>query len=796
MELGNVIKLLENSQFAYCLNSISRAKENCIDAIKELNKISKDTRETISEDDLKLIQVISKYLLNFYDSLSKESGSDLQEKVKWLASKINGQVFPPIIEFDGSINTLNERLISPTHTQSIPTTLLLPPHVNADFVECPISSLSGDVKDLQNLYQDLLTNCSFVCAILGIVHVDPKLLTSRIILPRTSSHASSRRRYCRVQIYVNGCERLVTIDNTLPMVVGEVDRHLVIRSSSKVDLWWPALLEKAYLTIMGHGYNFKGSNMALDVYMICGWIPEVLRIKGQLPEELSRILKDGNTSRVILGLGVGAMSESLSKLLGLIPEHDYSIVGTRFNQETGLIELNVRNPWSRATDESSSWWVPEPKLHNFNYLYVNWNKLMFQYEQEIIIIGSTRSTFWKNDLYDRPQISLQIEPSRTREMSDSDSDPDSDSLWLLLERYLPSKVEDLSDSGSIINLLVYATENGEKVLTTEQYPSIYKSPVGTNNRTLLIKLKLPQLTVGQSYSVVIESIKSSTFTLKSFCNTRHSLRKAKSKYRYTSPIVEDEWNTSSSGGNFTKSTFIYNPQYTLAVPEDNTDVSIGLFGELPNQYYNFHLFSCDSIDSKVPLKDILSLRNLIQGTNYKMGGCVNNFQGLKAGAYRLVFSTYEAFTERRLPLKFKILINSSNEGVTCNKCFTNLGLFLAKRKIIPWSNRNRIKINFETTSTNTNVNFHIQFCKDPEKVDPLDISDYRPAIRASIFCKLTENPISINEQWSDSIYGIFLGINLLSPPQPYILLIERFETGSGGCMIDVGSSRRIEYREN
>ncbi|CAH2353963.1 calpain-like protease palB/RIM13 [[Candida] railenensis] len=786
MELSNVISLLEEGSFAYSLHSIPKAKQNCLESIKVLNTISKLT----GANDVS--NVLSKYSMTLYDAINaKNDFYSYNEKFKWLSSKINGNFFPPVVSFGPGVSSHNMNFIPSNRVDKVQ--LDLPPKFVNEFefqICSPLhvidNSPEGDVE-LENLYQDLLTNCSFVCAMLSLVFVNPELIKSRLICNESNSIA---------KLHVNGCDRLIVINNELPIIkegssLGS-NRSLVIRSSRpNSKLWRPALLEKAYLTLMGQGYNFKGSNMALDVYMLVGWVPEVIRIQnGQLPSAISRILDD-NSKDIVMGLGVGSISESFSKSVGLISEHDYSIIGTRIN--SGLREFNIRNPWNKNASSDSAWWIDENQLQHFNYLYINYNsENLFKFKEEINLVKLPKNTLW-NSLYDKPQVGITF--------SSEDSTSKSVSVWLLLERHLPSKLStaEEKDDSVVINLSVYKSGTGEKLLTTTQYPYVYKPSVGTNNRTFLAKLDNLEInSSADSYTIVIDSTAASNFTLKAFSNSAFSFYKSKPKYKKILPIIEDEWSLNITGGNLTKSTFIYNPQYNLEVSEES-NISIGVFGESANYYYNFHVFSCN--DLHAPLVEILSPSNLIRQENYKMGAVLMNFDDIKPGNYRIVFSTYEVL-ESNKPLNFKIYVNTDAESdsIRLSKYHVTLSLFLARKQLIPWHNSNRIKVNFRTTSTNSKVKFHIQYTNATDFTGSTasngrfqnDISDYRPALRASIFSSVTHESVLVNENWSNSLYGIFVEVNLAGISE-YILLIERFESGIGGCVIDCGSSRKIEY---
>jgi calpain-7 len=76
-----------------------------------------------------------------------------------------------------------------------------------------------------------------------------------------------------LRFYFNGTFRSIIINDTLPISKSERVLHILDRNNP--SLLWPALLEKAYLRIWG-GYDFLGSNSNTDLFIMTGWIPELV----------------------------------------------------------------------------------------------------------------------------------------------------------------------------------------------------------------------------------------------------------------------------------------------------------------------------------------------------------------------------------------------------------------------------------------------------------------------------------------------------------------------------------------
>ena len=80
-----------------------------------------------------------------------------------------------------------------------------------------------------------------------------------------------------ILLHLNGCTRQIVIDDLLPQSRDQKPLH--VTSQISPNLVYPALIEKAFLKVMG-GYDFPGSNSAIDLRVLTGWIPEVVQLQG------------------------------------------------------------------------------------------------------------------------------------------------------------------------------------------------------------------------------------------------------------------------------------------------------------------------------------------------------------------------------------------------------------------------------------------------------------------------------------------------------------------------------------
>ncbi|CUM54500.1 Calpain-like protease palB/RIM13 [Debaryomyces fabryi] len=754
-ELYECVSLLDLAHFNCCLGNVNNSKSQCLEIVKKLNRLSKTN--VIKERFRSLLKDLSSYTLKFYDSIDSGNYFTYDHKIIWLSSKLYGELYPPLTVYSDKLDSFDSCLLpSLKMKRDKSDNLPLPESFSAHYEQVSLTNWTLDYNALSELYQDLLTNCSFVSSLLSIVELDGTRLLEKLISPREDVSLF------KCQLYFNGCSRLVTVDNTLPFL-NDSNRNLTINSISKKNLYWPALVEKAYLKVLGSGYKFEGSNMAIDTYMLINWIPEIVPINSSRID--CDVIWDYYLSKkVLLGIGTGKLSVELSGKLNLISGHDYLVVS--FDQATHTIVL--KNPWiENSNNYERTLSISDHDLLHFKYFYINWNPdAFFKYKSQTTFIYNVKDNSGTH-IYQKPQFSL------------INSTKDSQNIWLLLEKHLPIK----NISEQLINILIYETQCGDKVMVSNQYIRANKDS-NTNSRLMLLKFTMqPQ----QAYTVVISSTIGHTFTLNMYNNISRgfSLNKAKFKYTTSIPMIEDKWTSANSGGNWSLSTYIDNPQYDIQIKELSTNMMIGLFSEFKDKFVNFHIFQSDPRDRGRHIR-LFDKSKLLVNEKYSMSYQFEDLKNLQPGFYKIVVSTFDS----NLKGDFKLLAihDSPPSGIVISKIHASLGLFLQKSEV-SWNNSNRFKLYFEATQFNSRFTFHITHYNHDNK-NTESLSDYRPSIRGSIFDAENSQPIQINEEWNDSLYGLFIDCEI-QKPNTYILLVERFELGSGRCKIDIGCNRKF-----
>ena len=82
-----------------------------------------------------------------------------------------------------------------------------------------------------------------------------------------------------MKLEVNGCGRLVEIDDVFPVeLVGQKNKQVLglARYDKDQNEFSLGLLEKAFMKVYGEAYGKVESNASIDIHMLTGWIPETV----------------------------------------------------------------------------------------------------------------------------------------------------------------------------------------------------------------------------------------------------------------------------------------------------------------------------------------------------------------------------------------------------------------------------------------------------------------------------------------------------------------------------------------
>ncbi|KAA6399593.1 MAG: putative calpain 7 [Streblomastix strix] len=222
-------------------------------------------------------------------------------------------------------------------------------------------SLFKEQSTYDNIKQQEVNDCGVVSSFLMMRRIEKlgvqKILTDKMF-PQDSKGIATFNpcgKY-NLKVFVNGTFRLVQIDDKLPckklqnwQKEGYKPRSLVCTKSTVDGELWPSLYEKAYLTVIGDGYNTAGPSNPAAVFAFSQWIPDFgMDIRAMYDDdkrwkELVRAMKK-NECIAYLSIKSNKFQGEYQngKEKGLVQEHAYALLEVVETQKKKL--FHIRNP--------------------------------------------------------------------------------------------------------------------------------------------------------------------------------------------------------------------------------------------------------------------------------------------------------------------------------------------------------------------------------------------------------------------------------------------------------------------
>ncbi|CAZ83891.1 unnamed protein product [Tuber melanosporum] len=597
-----------------------------------------------------------------------------EQTLLWKSSKVNGLSYPPWESDPKPSEFFPDGLFSDPsgflHLSDSQRSMLAAWRRPNEIFENGEVSFPGGGRTL-DLTQDVVTDCSVVASLCSAIgreeHGFGKIL-SNILYPQNKYDCpitSPLGKYI-VKLYFNGCFRKVIVDDYLPVSNNSRALHVTCRNDPNV--FYPALIEKAYLKLMG-GYDFPGSNSGTDLLALTGWIPEHVFLQSDdvLPGSLwKRMYKAWRYGDVLITLGTGGMTRREEMELGLIGDHDYAVLALK--EEKGQGMLLVKNPWSEGTvwkgapvfdsdeeedfdagsgvspfetnkignalpaasEEETSpgvFWISQDNIfRHFASIYLNWNPSLFAHRNDTHFTWDLSGKRSEGCIGGNPQFCLE------------NPNPRPALVWLLLGRHIVSTGSYKAQTGivtektSYISLYVFESP-GRRVYRSES--ALHTGPYVDSPQTLLRIDAIPPKT---KYTVAVSSQDLSktqhTFTLSAFSLNPIRISEAEDPYSFHS-VLQSQWLPDTAGGNAQSPTYSTNPQFRLSVPSACDLMLL--------------LEACDTLPVHVKLvwgngKRVASVttRDIITESGEYRRGCAHaETASLQKGIYTIVASTFE-----------------------------------------------------------------------------------------------------------------------------------------------------------
>ncbi|KIM64021.1 hypothetical protein SCLCIDRAFT_116338, partial [Scleroderma citrinum Foug A] len=436
----------------------------------------------------------------------------------------------------------------------------------------PFSSALSDRVELDpaDIEQHLISDCS-VCALISICvqHATTfkskaSIFSGSILLVSSIFPGQQPGRY-DLKILINGIHRRVTVDDTLPFdFVGQP----IGISTGKKEALWPALIEKGYMKLMG-GYDFPGSNSAIDLHALTGWIPEFIDLQSTSFERertWSRVINGFRGGHCVLTVGTDSKTTRKIKGLRLLPSHNYAVTDVRESAgERWMTLLDSRipratspAPYGNSSRELTSGTLDmrwDDLCATFEGIYVSWDPQLFHQELGFHGMWKPRNAEDKEQSSIRHMRLLYTYTPNTISLSTSQSSISDNEVWVLLVRHLP----DTRRTGEYITMTVDPEDEwmnaGAGIYTTSTHVLVRtKVPVDVAPRNLS-----RTLTILACYDGPFDDV---CFSVNVFCGSGLTMN-----WDEKAGVggVDGNFTIMNAGGNHTYPTYMLNPQWHLRI---------------------------------------------------------------------------------------------------------------------------------------------------------------------------------------------------------------------------------------
>ncbi|KIK22314.1 hypothetical protein PISMIDRAFT_102567, partial [Pisolithus microcarpus 441] len=472
---------------------------------------------------------------------------------------------------------------SPCWNRPVNVAPMHPPLLSPTFSTPPVISNPNLDLTPADIEQHLINDCS-VCAMISvcvqharITHAHPTLFCQLL----SSVYPGQQPGRYDIKVLINGTHRRVTIDDALPF---DSNGNPIGISTGVKNVLWPALLEKAYMKLMG-GYDFPGSNSAVDLHALGGWIPEFIDLHSA-PFEKERtwmkLLNGFQKGHCVLTVGTDSRTTRRIKGLRLLPLHNYAVIDIRETvDDRWMTLLDSRVPdrsslsmgeynshiWPASADTLDMRW--DDLCATFEGVYASWDPNLFRQELSFHGMWKPRSAEDKEQSCIR-HLRLLYSYVSSSSQSSYDTYPVSDNdVWVLLTRHLP----DTQRTGEYITVTVDAEDEWADVGTSPG------SGTYTTSTHILVRTKVrvsqaPRaLTVLACYDGPFDDV---CFTVSVLCGSGLSIKWDENAgvggvgVKGHNMKVEGAFTTKNSGGNHSLPTYMLNPQWHLRVLEQET----------------------------------------------------------------------------------------------------------------------------------------------------------------------------------------------------------------------------------